>query len=149
MRSGATRVQPAPAAAALAAVLLLGGCAVGPNFHRPAAPAMPGYRPSEESRPVVSTAAAAAQQLAPAAAPYAQRIILGAPTAADWWSLFQSPQLDELIRRAIADNRDLAAAKATLAQAQELVAREWRLSARSLQHDGLLRAPAAGAQEEH
>jgi NodT family efflux transporter outer membrane factor (OMF) lipoprotein len=114
-------MQPGPVAAALAAAALLGGCVVGPNFHRPGAPATPGYRPPGESRPV-GTAAAAAQQRAPAAAPYAQQILLGAPATADWWTLFRSPQLDELMRRAMADNHDLAAAKATLAQARELVA---------------------------
>ncbi len=107
--------------AALVSLALLGGCAVGPNFHRPRTPAASAYRPPEESRPV-GTAAAAAQRRAPAAGPYAQRIVLGAPSVPDWWTLFRSPQLDALIRRAIADNRDLAAAQATLAQAQELVA---------------------------
>jgi NodT family efflux transporter outer membrane factor (OMF) lipoprotein len=48
--------------------------------------------------------------------------MLGAPAVPEWWTLFKSPQLDELMRRAMADNNDLAAAKATLAQAHELVA---------------------------
>jgi NodT family efflux transporter outer membrane factor (OMF) lipoprotein len=113
-------MQPGQAAA-LAAAALLGGCAVGPNFHRPGAPATAAYRPPGESRPVGS-AAAAAQQRAPAVGPYAQQILLGAPAVADWWTLFGSPQLDELMRRALADNHDLAAAKATLTQARELVA---------------------------
>jgi NodT family efflux transporter outer membrane factor (OMF) lipoprotein len=110
----------APAACALALALLC-GCSVGPNFHRPAAPATPAYRPPGESTPL-GTAAAAAQRRAPAAAAYAQRIRLGAPATPEWWTLFGSPQLDELMRRAIADNHDLAAAKATLAQAREMVA---------------------------
>jgi NodT family efflux transporter outer membrane factor (OMF) lipoprotein len=105
----------------LAAATLLCGCTVGPNFHRPAAPATPAYRPRGESNPV-DTAAAAAERQAPAAAAYTQRILLGAPATPDWWALFESPQLDELMRRAVADNHDLAAAKATLAQARELVA---------------------------
>jgi NodT family efflux transporter outer membrane factor (OMF) lipoprotein len=105
----------------LAVAALLCACTVGPNFHRPSAPATPAYRPAGESTPV-GTAAAAAQRGAPDAGPYAQRIRLGAPTTPEWWTLFQSPQLDDLMRRAIADNHDLAAAKATLAQARELVA---------------------------
>jgi NodT family efflux transporter outer membrane factor (OMF) lipoprotein len=109
------------AACALATAALLCGCTVGPNFHRPAAPATQAYRPAGESRPV-GTAAAAAERRAPAAGAYAQRIVLGAPAAPEWWTLFASPQLDELIGRAVADNHDLAAAKATLAQARELVA---------------------------
>jgi NodT family efflux transporter outer membrane factor (OMF) lipoprotein len=105
----------------MAAAVALGGCAVGPNFHPPGAPATSAYRPAGESRPV-GTATAAAQQHAPAAGPYAQRILLGESAVADWWTLFHSPELDELIRRALADNHDLAATKSTLAQAQDLVA---------------------------
>jgi NodT family efflux transporter outer membrane factor (OMF) lipoprotein len=118
-------VEPNPgrvvsAACGLAAALLC-GCTVGPNFHRPAAPAATAYRPAGESAPV-GTTAAAAQRRAPAAGAYAQQIRLGAPVTPEWWTLFRSPQLDALMRRAVADNRDLAAAKATLAQARELVA---------------------------
>ena len=105
----------------MAVATAVGGCAVGPNFQRPVAPAASVYRPSGESRPV-GKAAAAAQRRAPAARPYAQQILLGGPTVSDWWTLFDSPALDGLMRRALADNLDLAAAKATLAQAQELVA---------------------------
>ncbi len=113
--------RAAPVASGLVAAALLGGCSVGPNFHRPAAPAPPTYRPAGESNPV-NTAAASAQRLAPPAGAYAQRILFGAPAAVQWWTLFDSPQLDDLMRQAIADNHDLAAAKATLAQARELVA---------------------------
>ena len=121
MRRCTIRPSRAATVAALVSLPLLGGCAVGPNFHRPRAPSASAYRPPGESRPV-GTAAAAAQRRAPAAGRYAQRIVLGAPAVPDWWTLFRSPRLDELIRRAIADNLDLAAAKATLAQARELVA---------------------------
>jgi NodT family efflux transporter outer membrane factor (OMF) lipoprotein len=118
----ALRIRRAPRlAAGLSAAALLGGCAAGPNFHRPPAPAASGYRPAGESNPI-DTAAAAAARRAPAAAPYAQRILLGAPAVPEWWTLFDSPQLDALMRRAMAGNRNLAAAKATLAQARELVA---------------------------
>jgi NodT family efflux transporter outer membrane factor (OMF) lipoprotein len=108
-------------AAGLTVAAFLCACSVGPDFHRPATPATSAYRPQGESNPP-DTAAAAAQREAPAADAYAQRFILGAPAVPDWWTLFRSPQLDELMRRAMADNHDLAAAKATLAQAQELVA---------------------------
>jgi NodT family efflux transporter outer membrane factor (OMF) lipoprotein len=110
----------APAASALAVAVLVCGCTVGPNFHRPAAPATPAYRSARQPNPI-GTAAAAAERRAPHPGAYAQKILLGAPSAPQWWSLFNSRQLDELMRRAIADNRGLAAAKATLAQARELV----------------------------
>jgi outer membrane protein TolC len=38
-----------------------------------------------------------------------------------WWSLFQSPKLDETVRIALAGNRDLKAAQATLKEANELL----------------------------
>jgi len=110
----------APAAVCLAAAVLACGCTVGPNFHRPTAPGRPAYRPARESNPV-DTAAAVAERRAPASGTYAQRILLGAPAPPEWWNLFGSQGLDELVRRAIADNRDLAAERATLAQAEELV----------------------------
>lgn len=115
------RRRAAAAASGLALAALLCACTVGPNFHRPAAPATSAYRPPGESSPV-NTAASTAQRRAPAADAYAQRFMLGAPVVPEWWTLFKSPPLDELIRRAMADNHDLAAAKATLAQVQELVA---------------------------
>lgn len=121
MRVEPSQMRVAGAACAVAAAALLCGCTVGPDFHRPAAPAPSAYRPAEESSPV-GAAAAAAQRRAPAADAYSQRILLGAPAAPEWWKLFESPQLDELMLRAIADNHDLAAAKDTLAQARELVA---------------------------
>jgi NodT family efflux transporter outer membrane factor (OMF) lipoprotein len=113
--------RAAPAVCGVMAAALLGGCTVGPNFHRPAAPAASVYRPAGEATPVGRAAAAAARR-APDASAFRQRILLGAPAASEWWRLFESPQLDGLMGRALADNRSLAAAKATLAQAQELVA---------------------------
>ena len=115
-----TKRLPAMASGVAIAALLC-ACSVGPNFHRPAAPPTPAYRPAGESNPV-DTTAAAAERRAPPAGAYGQRLMLGTSAAPEWWTLFRSPQLDDLMRRALADNRDLAAAKATLAQAQELVA---------------------------
>jgi NodT family efflux transporter outer membrane factor (OMF) lipoprotein len=40
---------------------------------------------------------------------------------AGWWRLFGSAELDDTIERALSENRDLAAAEATLAQAREAV----------------------------
>ncbi|MFZ0550066.1 MAG: hypothetical protein WAM21_04605, partial [Steroidobacteraceae bacterium] len=59
------RKRAAAATSGLGTAVLLCACTVGPNFHRPAAPATPGYRFPGESRPV-GTAAAAAQRAAPA-----------------------------------------------------------------------------------
>jgi NodT family efflux transporter outer membrane factor (OMF) lipoprotein len=97
-----------------AAALLLGSCAVGPNFKTPAAPhtsgfAPPGALPEETSA-------------APAADVSAQRFIDGLDIPGQWWTLFQSPDLNALIARGVADNPTLEAAQAALRQANETVA---------------------------
>jgi len=95
-------------------VILLCGCASGPNFVRPAVPASQGYTQSPSTQ-----ATAAPSGAAPGSA---QRIVFGAEVAPDWWSLFRSDALNELLRQAIAGSPTLTAAQKTLAQAQELTA---------------------------
>jgi NodT family efflux transporter outer membrane factor (OMF) lipoprotein len=51
----------------------------------------------------------------------AQRLVPGQEIPAQWWTLFHSSALDQLVRRALADNPTLAAAQATLRQSQENV----------------------------
>lgn len=91
---------------------LLAGCTVGPDFHRPTPPAADRY----------VAPAGPAQAEAASASPAAQEVALGEDLQQDWWKLFQSDALDEVVRRALAGNRTLTAAAATLAQAQELAA---------------------------
>jgi NodT family efflux transporter outer membrane factor (OMF) lipoprotein len=79
--------------------LLAGGCTVGPNFVRPTPPPG-GYE-------------------AAAPAPTATRTINpGAGIADDWYQLFHSPALDQLVRRALAANPDLESARHGLVAAQ-------------------------------
>ncbi len=87
-------------------------CAVGPNFHRPAAPEVDGY-----------TAHPLPDSLAGASVPggEAQRLQRGLDISADWWTLFHSAPLNELIERSLADNHDLKAAQAALSVARENV----------------------------
>jgi NodT family efflux transporter outer membrane factor (OMF) lipoprotein len=95
----------------LSAVLLAGGgCVVGPDFKRPEPPAVAGYLPPGQAKspPQAGTEAA-------------QRIALGQQIPAQWWELFHSARLNETLTQAIAANYSLAAAKATLAEAQELI----------------------------
>jgi NodT family efflux transporter outer membrane factor (OMF) lipoprotein len=97
----------------LAGCIALGtGCAVGPDFHRPAAPADPGYAPA--SLPA-STASADVRAGEP------QRLVAGRDIAFEWWELFQSPKLNRLVAQAFAANPSLAGAQAAVAQAQQLV----------------------------
>ena len=86
------------------------GCAVGPNFARPLSPSADRYGP--DAIPSQFGAASGEEQ----------RVQLGQEIKGRWWSLFQSPEIDELLERAIAGNRTLVAARATLAQAHDAVA---------------------------
>ncbi|WP_217351242.1 efflux transporter outer membrane subunit [Azoarcus sp. DN11] len=51
----------------------------------------------------------------------AQHFVFGRDIPAEWWRLFQSPQLDTLIRQAFKANPTIEAAQAALRQAQENV----------------------------
>ena len=102
---------PARRAALSAALLALSGCAVGPDFLRPAAPPTDRY-----------TADPLPAQTASAAAPggAAQRFVGDRDIPGDWWTLFRSPALDALVKESLAANPNLTAAQAALRQAHEL-----------------------------
>src|SRR5208283_1927547 len=51
----------------------------------------------------------------------AQRFAKGADISADWWSLFHSEPLNDLIEQSLANNPDLKAAQAALSVARENV----------------------------
>ena len=104
---------------AVLAAATLCACTVGPSFKQPNSPAPAGYLDSDKSVPSGPTTAA--DQGAPTGNAFGQHILLGATSAADWWTLFQSQPLDEVIRRATANNHTLAAARATLLEAEEFV----------------------------
>lgn len=88
--------------------VLLAGCAAGPDFVPPAAPADTRY-----------TAAPTPRTIDVGSGQPVQRIRLEKRIAGQWWTLFHSPTLDELVSQSVAGNRTLAAARATLAAAQE------------------------------
>jgi NodT family efflux transporter outer membrane factor (OMF) lipoprotein len=90
--------------AALAFGVVAAGCAVGPNYERPGAPALSSYGMAGD------VAAPANVQLTPSD---------GAP--AGWWSSL-SPQLDALVSEALANNHTLAEADANLQEARADVA---------------------------
>jgi NodT family efflux transporter outer membrane factor (OMF) lipoprotein len=95
-----------------AGAISLMGCAVGPNFHRPAAPATQTYTPE----PLPADAPPAQ-----VAGVDAQHFAQGRDIPADWWQLFHNPQLNALIEAALQANPDLKAAQAALRVAQENV----------------------------
>ena len=100
----------------LATVTTLGlaACAVGPNYRTPPAPSTPGFVPAEALPAVTSTA--------PVPGGEAQKFVAGLDIPGQWWALFQSPQLNALIERALANSPTLNAAQAALRQANENVA---------------------------
>ena len=99
------------AAAAMFAGLALTGCAVGPDFRSPEAPDVKAYTETAILRPEKTSV--------PMAGGTAQRIVPEQEIPAQWWTLFHSAALDQLVRQALADNPTLAAAQATLRQSQE------------------------------
>ena len=79
-----------PSSLALCA-LLLSGCKVGPNYHRPDAPAAPAYKEDQGWKPAV-----------PAQIPDDEA----------WWSIYNDPLLDSLERQVVVSNQNLKAAEA-------------------------------------
>src|ERR1700692_1581401 len=98
--------------AALAAVMLLASCAVGPDFVHPAAPEITRYT-REPLAPRTSSADVAAGQ--------SQRFIAGRDIPKQWWAVFKSPSLNALIERSLANNPNLQSTMATLRAAQQAV----------------------------
>jgi NodT family efflux transporter outer membrane factor (OMF) lipoprotein len=92
------------------ATLALAGCTLGPNFHTPPAPATQHYTPGPQPEHTVE---------APGVAGAAQTFVSERDIPADWWTLFQSAALDELVREALRDSPNIAAAKAALRSAEE------------------------------
>ncbi len=90
--------------------LNLSGCMVGPDFHAPEPPDTQTY--TEDPLPEKT-----------AATPHlvgglAQTFKIGGDIPEQWWELFKSPELNDLIEQALENNPDLNAARATLVQAQ-------------------------------
>ena len=81
-------------------VLLLAGCTVGPNYHRPVAEVPPTYKEVGDWKP---------------AQPNDQQL------AGNWWEIFQDPQLNALEAQVSVSNQNLKAAEAQYTQARALV----------------------------
>jgi NodT family efflux transporter outer membrane factor (OMF) lipoprotein len=105
-------VKRAASLSAVSIALTIGGCTVGPDFHRPAPPTDSGYTPEPLT---VQTAAVSTR------GGEAQRFQPGRDLPGDWWTLFHSQSLNRLIEQSLRANPDLDAAQAALRQAQENV----------------------------
>jgi NodT family efflux transporter outer membrane factor (OMF) lipoprotein len=84
------------------ALVVLTGCAVGPNFEQPPAPEVATYLPGSKNADRVA----------------GRKVVAGDVVPSQWWKLFRSPRLNGLIDDAIAFNSDLQAAEAALRAAQ-------------------------------
>jgi NodT family efflux transporter outer membrane factor (OMF) lipoprotein len=100
------------ALATVTVVALVSGCAVGPDFRRPPAPALTSY-----ARPSLAATTAASD----VAGGEAQRFVPDQDLSSQWWTLFQSLPLNSLIEQALQASPTLVAAQAVLRQALELV----------------------------
>jgi NodT family efflux transporter outer membrane factor (OMF) lipoprotein len=96
----------------LAIGVALAGCAVGPDFERPEAPAVDRY--TREPLPQATNSA-------DIEGGEAQRFVQGLDIPGQWWTLFHSPALNALIEQALKNNPTLPAAEAALRQAWENV----------------------------
>ncbi|MFP4898441.1 TolC family protein, partial [Paraburkholderia sp. BR14261] len=91
-------------------LIALSGCTVGPNYHTPAPPATGTYT----STPLPDQTASA-----PGASGVPQQFVAGLDIPAQWWTLYHCEPLDALIREALANSPNVAAAQAALRQAGE------------------------------
>ena len=90
----------------------LAGCTVGPNFASPELPLVSRYTTPGES---IGATVDPKDQIP------AQSVALGEHVTDSWWKLFRSPQLDALVKQAIAGNQSLESVRQRLAVAHESV----------------------------
>jgi len=95
---------------ATTALVSLTACAVGPDFHKPAPPSAASYTPEAMANETTSTGVKGGQ---------AQKFEVGSDIPGEWWNLFHSKPLNELIGEALTNNPDLASAAAALRGAEE------------------------------
>ncbi|HET7930618.1 MAG TPA: efflux transporter outer membrane subunit [Rhodanobacteraceae bacterium] len=106
-----SKMMPALRRAAVAiAVLALAGCAVGPNYREPAAPAVDRYTvaPLPKSTTAADTAGGDAQAF-----------LEGQNVPRQWWTAFGNAELDRRVQQAFAHSPTVAGAQAALRQAEE------------------------------
>jgi NodT family efflux transporter outer membrane factor (OMF) lipoprotein len=90
--------------------LALTGCAVGPDYHRPDAPAVSRYT----AQPLPATTVSS-----PVGNGDAQRFLQGRDVPARWWTTFDNDELTRRVNTALANSPSVASAQAALRQAQE------------------------------
>jgi len=94
-------------------VLIAGltACAVGPNFKRPAPPQATTYGSAPMAGKTASSERVGGDS---------QRFVAGMDIPSEWWTLFKSVALDQMVEQALKANPNVGAAQAALRQAHEL-----------------------------
>ena len=92
--------------------VLLAGCAVGPNFKKPAAPEVSSYTPTPLSTTSGTTNVTGGEP---------QHFVSGSDIPGEWWALFHSKPLNDLIELSLSNNPTIKAAQAALTAAKENV----------------------------
>jgi NodT family efflux transporter outer membrane factor (OMF) lipoprotein len=87
---------------AVSALLLTTGCVVGPRFKKPAAPDVSGYTPAAISTTSTTPNVTGGE---------AQHLTNGSDIPGEWWTLFHSQPLNDLIERSLKANPGLKAAQ--------------------------------------
>ena len=95
---------------ALALITFLAGCAVGPDWMRPDAPAGADYTTGQAPASTSSVDAPGGN---------AQEFTVGSQIPGEWWQLFHSDTLNSYVVEAMKNNPSLEVAKASLRQAHE------------------------------
>ena len=108
----APRILRSHCSSPLIILMVLTGCAVGPNFKKPTAPNTAGYT----AHPPKNT-----ESVPGAAGGSAQRFVAGLDIPGQWWALFHSRALNSLIDRAFQSNPDIKSAQEALSVAKENV----------------------------
>jgi NodT family efflux transporter outer membrane factor (OMF) lipoprotein len=103
-----SNAHPGVRIAVLSLFTALQACSVGPNFARPEPPKADRY--TSDTLPIEQ----------PPAANGTQHVELGKQIEGDWWSLFGSDVINDVVKQALEHNRTLKVASQNLAQAQEL-----------------------------
>jgi NodT family efflux transporter outer membrane factor (OMF) lipoprotein len=104
------RVRILPAAIGCSLAVGLAGCTSGPNFAPPTAPRVNTYLHGKT--PAV---------ISPGKNEPEQRLASGRAITGQWWGLYRSKRLDEVLQQALQHSPDLAAARETLVAAREAV----------------------------
>lgn len=91
-----------------ACATLLAACAAGPDYQRPATPAVEAYAAGQQPATVGGTRGELAGP---------QAMTQNAVTA-EWWRALGTPKLDELVRQALLNSPTMASAQASLKQAE-------------------------------